>query len=162
MEILDTGDDHYWQMAGDRVLLYLRCLNFEAPRALKVTLEAIEAAKQNPGTDPDMNPVTVSMLALRSILDDESREDAQEADRQAASENDPEGRYIQTDTLISMPPVHRLSMIQEDISPPRREFLLRNAKKLLQIPKGKSLRQKSLTVKGRKTSHPHPDKGPGE
>lgn len=60
--------DRYWQTAGDRVLLYLRCLNFPAPQALELALGALKAAERNMNLASGNSPVVEAMQALYQLL----------------------------------------------------------------------------------------------
>lgn len=97
--------DPYWQVAGDRVLLYLRCLNFPAPQALRLTLRALKAAEQNLRAGSGNNhPVSEAMEALHQLL----------------AEQKPEipGAYHYLSAWCDCaepptPPIHRRSMVPE-------------------------------------------------
>jgi hypothetical protein len=60
--------DQYWQTAGDRVLLYLRCLNFPAPKALDLALRALKTAEQSVALGSGKSPVVETMQALHQLL----------------------------------------------------------------------------------------------
>jgi hypothetical protein len=63
--------DRYWQTAGDRVLLYLRCLNFPAPQALELALGALKAAERSMDRDSVNGPVAEAMQALHELLSEQ-------------------------------------------------------------------------------------------
>ncbi len=109
-------DNRSWQTAGDRVLLYLRCLNYRAPRAFELALKALEKAKENLESSPgDNSPVAESMRILRRLL---IEEEGGEGDLSR-------DRLVQLDAVVSMPPVHRRSMRAAELGAVRWISLLR-------------------------------------
>jgi len=65
-KIRETGQ--YRQTAGDRVFLYLRCLNFPAPQALELARRALKAAERSMTADSGNSPVFEAMQALNQLL----------------------------------------------------------------------------------------------
>jgi hypothetical protein len=82
--------DRCWQIAMDRVLLYLRCLGFPARQALDLAMRALEAAEENYSRSAGTSPVGESMRALHEFM---------------------KKREVQ---IPSTPPLHRLHMIPEE------------------------------------------------
>jgi len=64
--------DQVWQTAGDRVLLYLRCLNLPAPQALELALGALDAAEHSLATGSGGSPVEQAIQALHGLLSEQS------------------------------------------------------------------------------------------
>jgi hypothetical protein len=96
--------DRYWQAAGDRVFLYLRCLNFPAPQALELALGVLKAAERSMGLGYGNSPVSEAMQALH----------------QALSEQKPDGRSHSLTTRYDClapppPPLRRRSMVAEEM-----------------------------------------------
>ena len=96
--------DRYWQIAGDRVLLYLRCLNFPETQALDLALRALKEAEHNIIQGSGNSPVAEAMQTLRRLLNGQITGVA--------------GRDHFLDVrgeppMPSMPPIHRLHMIPE-------------------------------------------------
>lgn len=87
-------EESAWQLARDRVLLYLRALNLPPFRAMELGLEALKR------TGPAGIPVAVS--TLRTLLKEEG------LDKGVVTE---EGEYIS-----SIPPMNRGVMIPEDLT----------------------------------------------
>jgi|GEM_PF-6244477 len=61
--------DRYWQTAEERVLLYLRCLNFPAGQDLELALQVLEEAKTNitSGRSKD-DPVATALDVMDELL----------------------------------------------------------------------------------------------
>jgi hypothetical protein len=98
------GADQHWQTAGDRVLLYLRCLNFPAPQALELALGSIKVAERSTSLGSGNSPVLEAMQALRQLL---SEKESGMFERS----HSPDiwcGR-----AKLSSPPLHRLPMVPE-------------------------------------------------
>jgi hypothetical protein len=87
---LGFSADRCWQIAMDRVLLYLRCLGFPAREALDLAMRALEAAEVNNSRSVGTSPVGESMRALHEFM---------------------KKREVQ---IPSTPPLHRLHMIPEE------------------------------------------------
>jgi len=98
--------ERYWQTAGDRVLLYLRCLGFPAPKALELSLAALKTAERNATRGSGGSPVVEAMEALHQLL----RE--QEFGTLDTNLSVGAGRECVPPAL---PPLHRLSMVPERI-----------------------------------------------
>ena len=92
--------DHYWQTAGERVLLYLRCLNFPAPQALELALRALETAERKVDLSSGNTPVAQSMQALNELL---SKQKTDMVDHEHP--------------IVPLPPLRRLPMVPEGIAP---------------------------------------------
>lgn len=99
----EPGLVHDGQIASDRLLLYLRCLNFPEVQALGLTLRALMEAQRNTAPGRQNNRVTEAMQALFDLLRDES----------AAAHN----RFANAPPAASQPPVHRRHMVSEKLSP---------------------------------------------
>jgi hypothetical protein len=107
--------DRYWQTAGDRVLLYLRCLNFPAPQALELALGALKAAEQNTSPGSGNSPVAEAMGALHQIMGEQKPA--------MAGQNSSPAAWC--DVLPpSTPPLHRLPMVPEEVAPAHWRSLL--------------------------------------
>ena len=96
--------ERYWQIAGDRVLLYLRCLNFPETRALDLALRALKEAERNIIQGSGNSPVAEAMQTLRRLLNGQKTGVA--------------GRdhFLSVRCELPMPstpPIHRLHMIPE-------------------------------------------------
>lgn len=104
--------DRYWQMAGDRVLLYLRSLHVPTPQAIEIAFAALEAARSNISRGSGNSPPAEAMQELMKRLN---------------------GQYGSCAPAISQvgrcessiaPPLRRLPMIPEKMSSaPWRGFL---------------------------------------
>jgi len=109
--------DRCWQMAGDRVLLYLRSLNFPAPQALELALGALKAAERSMGPDSGTGPVGEAMHALDQLLAEQKPADLA-PDRSPA---------VWCECVIpTAPPLHRLAMVPDAISSAHWRSLLKN------------------------------------
>lgn len=123
IESEETGDHRCWQSAGDRLLLYLRCLNIGAPRALELTLKAIEEAKRKTGYGPGKGPINESMHALHRLL-------SEETEILSHGGHLPAMRCSQA-SMLPLPPVRRRSMRPQELA--GRGSLLRGNGKALKV-----------------------------
>ncbi len=101
---LKRGSDRNWQVAGDRALLYLRCLNFPASQALELTLEAFKRAERE--IDSGANPTREVMRKLNQLLEEKSLED---------SGFGPSSDFGCPSLALSTPPLERRSMTSEEV-----------------------------------------------
>ncbi|MCF8104491.1 MAG: hypothetical protein K9K64_03320 [Desulfohalobiaceae bacterium] len=98
----DSAAKKDWQAAGDRVLLYLRCLDVSETTAHEWTLKTLETAER--GMSQGGNPVHEAVQALQQLL----REQGLEVSDQYASPGDrPQG------IISSYPPIQRGHMVPE-------------------------------------------------
>ncbi len=67
-------DKRQWQAAGDRMLLYLRCLNLPYPQALEFALQALKEADQTIRKGSDRSPMAESMQILYRLLEEQKPE----------------------------------------------------------------------------------------
>ena len=98
--------DREWQIAGDRMLLYLRCLNFAVPQALDLVLRAMKKAGFSMEQGSANTPLIESMHALHQLL---SEQRGAEAPRHAEFFLDPWCKR----PVHASPPIQRLSMFSE-------------------------------------------------
>ncbi len=69
MQSNEISADRRWQTAGDRVFLYLRCLNLPAAQAHELALRALNEAEQNiAGGDSGKDPVAEALDVLDGLL----------------------------------------------------------------------------------------------
>ncbi|MDR3556566.1 MAG: hypothetical protein P4L55_17580 [Syntrophobacteraceae bacterium] len=94
------------QIALDRVLLYLRCLDFPAPQALELARRVFGEVEGN--SAPGADPVARAMQALRRLLR-EQRPGVGEHPGQARPER----------SVPASPPVYRSRMVPEPLAPLR-------------------------------------------
>ena len=94
--------DRDWQIAGDRVLLYLRCLSFPELQALDLALRALKEAERNIIQGSGNSPVAEAMQTLLHLLKEQKP-------------------GVSSDSvwcelpMPSTPPIHRLHMIPEEV-----------------------------------------------
>ena len=62
------ASDRAWQLAQERVLLYLKALGVPARLSLELALEALHRSQQNQQTAGDLEPTRAAMRALRVLL----------------------------------------------------------------------------------------------
>jgi hypothetical protein len=121
--------DGYWQTAGDRVFLYLRCLNLPPAQTLDLSLRALNEAERNILKD-DLrdNPVAEAVEALHELLRKQpskmvgenilsnwcERKRMQKIETDDISFAGDGSRYAVP--LSSMPPVRRLHMTPQELS----------------------------------------------
>ncbi len=105
------------QIVAERLLLYLRCLDFPAEQALDFALRALKEAGQNGGGGPGSSQVAEAVQTLRDLL----RE--QKAEVKDLSQTT--GCQL---AAVSTPPIHRLPMVPQEVAPARIRSML---KKLL-------------------------------
>ncbi len=124
--------DRDWDLAEERVLLYLRALRIPAPRRLKLALEALERAAADEAAGRQEPLVTRAMQVLRALVTEQElsamqnlagqfqdrREQVQS--RQPAPQEVPEtadgaaavqNRAAAAGTLRVAPPVKRAAMV---------------------------------------------------
>ena len=101
------NSDPRWQTASDRALLYLRCLDVPAPRALELALEAIKTAERALASDSGASPTQEVMKALNSLLLEEENPDVLIRSRALT------GHY----PAPSTPPLQRLPMTSNENGP---------------------------------------------
>jgi hypothetical protein len=102
--------DHNGQIAGDRVLLYLRCLNFPARQALDLALRALKEAEGSAIQGSEDIPVAEAVQALRRLLREQKKGGS--------------GRDHSMSVGCQVPspstsPIHRLHMVPEEVTPAR-------------------------------------------
>jgi hypothetical protein len=101
-----SESDRTWQTAGDRVLLYLRCLSFPAPQALELSLSALKTAQRSLSLGSGNSPVVEAMNALHQLISDQGPETLHRK------------RYPGTrcEYIIPLsPPLHRRPMVPEGL-----------------------------------------------
>ena len=100
----------FWQTAGDRVFLYLRCLNLPAAQIFEIALSALKAAENNCMNEEsnDNSPVAEAMVALDKLLRKQHYE-------MGGGENFPDGLIRPATRDSSMPPIRRLHMTPQDL-----------------------------------------------
>ncbi len=101
--------DLYAQMAGDRVLLYLRCLGFPAQQALDLALRALKAAELDRISSSGDSPVAEAMRALRRILLEQTAGESGIACYKTEE--------CELPVLHSTSPIRRLHMTPEEVTP---------------------------------------------
>jgi hypothetical protein len=106
--------DEAWQMAQERVLLYLKTLQRPPLQALHLAVEAIERARGSGGSADASHPVAAAMRALRELLKEcPNPTGAMNADALAGS-------------LAAVPPLNRGPMVPEQWAQrPRHAWLAR-------------------------------------
>jgi len=109
--------DGHWQTAGDRVLLYLRCLNFPTPQALEIACRTLKRAEQNIAMGSSDSPLAEAMLVLHEILSEQEPGMSGAAHASADPSASP---------IPAAPSIHRLSMISDKTTLHRRSSLLAN------------------------------------
>lgn len=118
--------DRYWQTAGDRVFLYLRCLNFPPAQTFELSLRALKETEQNILNDDSRdNPVAEAVEVLHELLHKIVRENIlgywcerewmQETEAEDISSSRDHGRAVAP--ISSMPPIRRLHMTPQELSP---------------------------------------------
>ena len=101
--------DRYWQKSGERILLYLRCLNIYAPRSLKIALEALNRTQPGRGLqEKGKNPVREAMEALSLVLNEKEIKLPGPVSLKAVQSEDCR--------VFPFPPIHRQPMISEGIA----------------------------------------------
>ncbi len=134
MQPRKSEEDRYWQIAGDRVFLYLRCLNFPPAQTLELSLRALKEAEQNIlNNDSKGNPVAEAMQALYVLLykiDNENfpgywceRKGTQKTEAEDISSSHDRSRAVAPEP---MPPILRLHMTPQELSPTSLSELLGN------------------------------------
>lgn len=113
--------DRHWQMAGDRVMLYLRCLHFPAPQALELALAALRAAERTTRPGSGNSPVAEAMQALHRLLGEQ---------RSGIFGHDHSTINRCEDFAPPWPPLHRLPMIPEEMASAHWRSLLANILKI--------------------------------
>ena len=63
----EPSSERAWQTAQQRAVLYLNRLHVQPKKALECALKAVQRAEQTPGIEP----VAGTMIALRSVLEEE-------------------------------------------------------------------------------------------
>lgn len=114
---IERQSRYYEEIAGDRVLLYLRCLNFPAPQALDLALRAVREAERKMIQGGGNNPVVEAMQALRNLL-------VEQGPGVAGNGHSLNNRC--ESPMPSTSPIHRLHMIPEEISPVQLRSLFAN------------------------------------
>jgi hypothetical protein len=95
--------DREWQIAADRILLYLRCLHFTVPEDLYLALQIIKKAQLSISCGSANNPLVESMHILHATLSSQGKTEKSD-------------QFLDTwcDHLVhSTPPIRRQSMISE-------------------------------------------------
>ncbi len=126
MQPRQSEEDRYWQIAGDRVFLYLRCLNFPPAQTLELSLRALKEAEQNISNDDSRdNPVAEAMEALLELLHKIGGENIpgyrceekwmQKSKAEDISSSRDRSSAVAPET--SMPPILRLHMTPQELSP---------------------------------------------
>jgi hypothetical protein len=100
------GADQHWQTAGDRVLLYLRCLNFPTTQAFELALRALKAAERSMSLGSGNSPVVEAMQALHQLL----------SEQESGIVGHSHSLATWRDCVIPpSPPLHRLPMVPEGV-----------------------------------------------
>jgi hypothetical protein len=107
--------DLKWQHAGDRIFLYLRCLNFPARAAFELALEALKAADRSLSEGAGSDPAAEAMRSLRLLLD--KRESGAFGHHSSAGD-------CRRCPIPAAPPLRRLHMVPEGIGSVRRRLVL--------------------------------------
>jgi hypothetical protein len=68
IEARESADNQAWQMAQDRVLLYLKTLGVPARLSLELALEALRRSEYDQQAASGFNPTKAAMKALRAVL----------------------------------------------------------------------------------------------
>lgn len=95
-----------WQIARDRLLLHLQCLNFPAQTALDLALKALKEAEQKLIQGSENSPVLEAMQALDRFLIEQNPGFAAR------------GHFLNSWCELpvsSTPPIHRMPMVPEEI-----------------------------------------------
>ena len=105
--------DRDWQVAQDRVLLYLRTLEVPAHEALEFALEALRRAENRPcqTTPGDYPAARRAMHALRELLREQGLAPSVSPPRQPSGDGKTSFAGVR-----AMPPLHRGSMVVEEIA----------------------------------------------
>ncbi len=109
------GPDRSWQVAGERVFLYLRCLNFPVEQIFEISAAVLKAAQQNALSKG--NPVAVSMETLHRLIHSYQPDDSRNFPyrRCVQSPGSADGHSSKNTRLLgSMPDIRRLHMTPED------------------------------------------------
>ncbi len=127
--------DRYWQTAGDRVFLYLRCLNFPPAQTLELSLRTLKKAEQNISNDDSRDdPVAEAMEVLLELLHTIGGENilSYRCERKWMKNTEAEDISSSRDhsraaaSVSSMPPIRRLHMTPEELSPTSLSELFKN------------------------------------
>ncbi|MBN2125856.1 MAG: hypothetical protein JW821_16275, partial [Deltaproteobacteria bacterium] len=111
--------DREWHKAKDRVLLYLRALKASARMEVALALETLEMAMQEDrGLEEPFDPVPRAMRLLRRLLADRGYFSSEAPPFGDWAEYAPSGQYPgdpghTPESLTSMPPLNRCSMVPE-------------------------------------------------
>ncbi len=131
MQLRKSEVDGYWQIAGDRVFLYLRCLNLPPAQTLDLSIRALNEAEQNILKDNLRdNPVAEAVGALHELL---RKRPVEMVVGENILSNWCERKWIQkieaediasagnssrsAAPLSSMPPIRRLHMTPQELNP---------------------------------------------
>jgi hypothetical protein len=115
-----------WELARQRVLLYLRALNVPAENSSALAAEILQRAEQARGQSPDTHPAALAMQALHCLFSQQMTSVLPDsADTRSLSRN---VHGIPSD-IESMPPLNRSLMFPVEID--RNPWYTIFAKKIL-------------------------------
>jgi len=104
-----ASEERHWQVAQQRVLLYVRSLNLPAQKTLELALESLRRAKNESTHSSGADVAATTMRALHELMAEQGIQPLERCLRQGA---DSASRALE---ITSMPPLNRESMVPEVI-----------------------------------------------